>query len=72
VESVLARSVDGAHYDPVAVLRSIDDHKVALLVPCAIAFILNYALNTWFVARAPARPPAESGHFPRSEVFLGT
>ena len=34
------------HYDPAAVLRSIDDHKVALLVPCAIAFVLNYV---WFI-----------------------
>jgi hypothetical protein len=34
------------HYDPAEVLRSIDDHKVALLVPCAIAFVLNYV---WFI-----------------------
>jgi len=34
------------HYDPAAVLRSIDDHKVALLVPCAMAFVLNYV---WFI-----------------------
>ena len=30
------------------------------------------ALNTWLVARAPARPPAESDPSPRSEVLLGT
>jgi hypothetical protein len=34
------------HYDPAEVLRSIDQHKVALLVPCAIAFVLNYV---WFI-----------------------
>ncbi len=34
------------HYDPAEVLRAIDDHKVALLVPCAIAFVLNYV---WFI-----------------------
>jgi hypothetical protein len=34
------------HYDPAEVLRSIDQHRVALLVPCAIAFVLNYV---WFV-----------------------
>ena len=34
------------HYDPAEVLRSIDDHKVALLVPCAVAFVLNYV---WFI-----------------------
>jgi hypothetical protein len=30
------------------------------------------AVNTWLVAKAPARPPAESELIPRSEVFLGT
>lgn len=33
------------HYDPAAVLDSIDQHKLAL-VPCALAFVLNYV---WFI-----------------------
>src|SRR5437763_5872683 len=33
------------HYDPTAVLDSIDHHKI-ILVPCALAFVLNYV---WFV-----------------------
>jgi hypothetical protein len=33
------------HYDPTAVLHSIDQHKLAL-VPCALAFVLNYV---WFI-----------------------
>jgi hypothetical protein len=32
-------------YDPTTVLRSIDDHK-AVLVPCALAFVMNYV---WFI-----------------------
>jgi hypothetical protein len=33
------------HYDPTAVFRSIDQHKLAL-VPMALAFVLNYV---WFI-----------------------
>jgi len=33
------------HYDPTAVLDSIDHHKI-ILVPCALAFVMNYV---WFI-----------------------
>jgi len=32
-------------YDPTSVLQSIDDHKI-ILIPCALAFVLNYV---WFI-----------------------